>query len=772
MSICASVLIENLLRAKVSTPQLIAAIQELDAVSVPFLTREDVGMAGDGVTDDSFVLNRKMKELNAAGLSAAFWLKPQDGKFFYFNSTVDIRSDMWVIFSSARVGPNIVFGPTGRLRMFGSQSELPESNLPKIRQQLPIDTDIIYLGNEPESTAANFSVGGRIVIRGKSDASGIAIEKEEKTIIAVDTINNNLQVDTPFEFTYEVSYPPAEFEQKQGTADLTFVTRLVSNDFAADANPGDMVITLADTSGISIGDWLYLFDDSVAADIGGTSNNFITQEMVQVVDIVGNVLTLNHALYHTYTTAKYARTIRIDVCNNARLTGANMSWNAESDNRDYHAVFVGYATNCLVEDCHCSDAAGFGNKGNGFRLDIGYNNIVDNCSVERPSFLGPGLGYGVAMYGSTNCKATNCYAERCRHSFVYFKGAAGNTFADVTSVGATISDIDFHGANEVYNLVDGFVILGGPIISDDANDKSGIKFGNEFHLAGCSHNFVTNGTIEYPDQVNPSIGVDILPASVGNKVSNLVMKGVSLGIQIIDQSRDTTLKAVDTVLKNIEIHNATDRAMKLQGNANGGSSRVISGLDLINIEMYGCSRHIEIEQAENVTMRGCSTIRPGSTVTYPYMLDARDVTGLRVLHNTPTDIQRAFRVENCPAAVVQDNTFVGLLSSFTPINDISGNTGAVMFPNSPDRGRTVSSASTMKAFDGTVFLSSSSSFTFTLLPAADWANRRMTIKNTGATAQLVDANGSETIESSTLALNLNPMDAVTLFSTGTEILII
>jgi hypothetical protein len=650
-------------------------------VTVPFLTKENIGLAGDGVTDDAFKLNQKLRELWEAGLSACIWLNPQDDKFFRFNSSVDIRSNQWLIFSGTKSNANVRFGANGRIRLFGKQTEEPTSNLPKIRQTVSAGTTTIYMGSQTESLVSNFQVGQRIVIRGKSDGSGIALEKEEKTIVSIDTNNNNLEVDTAFEETYLTQYPSSDFETNFGIPDRTFVTRLITQDFTSNVLSGNVNIPLVSVGSLAIGDYIYIIDDQVAGDIGGTSNNYTRQETARINNIVGNTITLNHSLYHSYETAQNARVVKLNAVENARLTGARMSWLEPPSSRNIHGVFLGYAVNSLVEDCHIDDTAGYGNKGNGFRHDIGYNNTITNCSVERPSSIVAGEGYGFSFYGSTNSNVSNCYTDGCRHAYLWFKGASGCCVKNVTSINTTISDIDFHGANELYNVADGVTIVGGITKSNDANDKPCIKLGNEFHLAGCSYNVVRNVSIQQPDNVNSVIGIDILPASKGNRVENVTMRNVNIGVQIIDQSNDATLKAQQTVLKNISIDNPIDRAFKLRGNANGSSTKVIKDLTILDCEIYNASRHIDLVQAENVTISGLHVISPASTTTYNYVVDANDVAGLRVVKNYIADTQRAVKIQDCPSAVIQGNNFVGLLSSSTPINNVSGNTNAILGAN-------------------------------------------------------------------------------------------
>lgn len=665
----------------ISTAKFIAYFYKEPFVPVPFLTREDIGLSGDGVTDDSFVLNNKLKELYNSGRSAVIWLDPQDGKFFYFNASVDLRSNQWLIFSSRNTGANVVFGPTGRFRIYGALAEDPPTNLPKIRSSCLAGTNTIFLATTPESTASAFTVGGRIIIRGKSDANGVSIQKEENTVTAIDTINNNLTVALPLEETYDPVYPPGDYEARTGNPDRTFVTRLLSYNLASNANSGVNTITLSSSTGLTVNDYVYITDNSVAADVAGTSYNYTKQEVAQIIGIAGNVTTLSHALYHSYTTAKNARIVKLEMVQNARITGARVSWNAPSVSTNMHAFTIAYAANCLIDDCHVTDVAGYGSTGNGFRLDIGYNNRVQQCSVERPYLINAANGYGFSFYGATNCAVSQAYTYGCRHAYLLFKGAAGNKLSDITAVNTTVSDIDFHGANEIFNLVQDFVLLGGPTISMGSSSKAGIRIGNPTHLAGGSYNTIANGKMSLPDTGNTTYGIDIIPASVGNIIRDVEIRGYSVGLRIVDASAAGAIKVEETTVENLEIYNATDRAMLLRSNGNGSVTRIIKNLDIINCKIFGCTRHVDLIQAENVNIIGLKIIRPGDTTTFNFGIDAENVLLLRINNCYIADTQRAIRLKDNPNARVVDNTFCDLISVSPAINDVSGNTGASLTPN-------------------------------------------------------------------------------------------
>lgn len=649
--------------------------------ALPVITRQDIGLAGDGVTDDAFLLNKKIQELYNNNISAVFQLDPQEGKAFYFNASIDVRTNQWLIFSNKSNGANVIFGANGRFRIYGSIAEEPTTNLPKLRADSPVGTNIIYLALTAESLASNFVVGQRIIIRGKSDGNGVSLQKEENIVTAIDTINNNLTVALPFEDTYQVTYPFGDYEKNTGLVDRSFVTRLISSNLSSDVNRGATTFSVTTTSGLAVGDYIYITDNSVAADVAGNSYNYTKQEVAQILAIASLNITISNSLFHSYTVAKSARISKLNATQNGRITGARVSWNTPSFSTNQHAFTVGYAANCLIDDCHVSNIAGYGSTGNGFRLDIGYNNRVSQCSVENPYLINASNGYGFTFYGATNCAVSQAYTKGCRHAYLFFKGAAGNQLSDFTAVNTTVSDIDFHGANEVFNNVQNFTLIGGPTISAGSSNKAGIRIGNPSHLAGASYNTISNGKMTLPDIGNTTFGIDIIPASIGNIFKNIEINGYSVGLRIVDATGASTIKVEETLIDNIEIFNPTDRAMLLRSNGNGSTTRIIKNLDIINCKIYGATRHVDLVQAENVTIIGLKVIRPGNTTTYNFGIDAENVLGLRISQCYIADTQRAIRVKDNPSARVIENTFIDLLSASTAVNDVSGNTGATLTPN-------------------------------------------------------------------------------------------
>lgn len=640
---------------------------------LPFIRSEDLGLAGDGETDDAFTLWKRLKDMWDAGYGGVFWLEAQPGKSFYFNSSVDVRSNQQVIFASP-----VKMGPTGRIRIYGRFKEDPETNLPKIRDTINVGDTEIRMAFTDESLASNFEVGQRIVVRGQSDGSGVSLAKETKTLIAVNTATNILTVDSAFEEQYLPTYEAGAFEDNFGITDRSFVTRLVGANLTQDANRGDIEIFVDDISVFNVDDYIFLTDDKVPADVssGTTSANPIHEETTRIVaiDDVNKKLKLENCLHHSITTAFNANVTVIDMVKNAQVTRSIVSYAEESAKFVYHAHECDFATSSGFVDCHVRSDGGIGNKGHGFRLSTGIDNYVNLCSVTDPDFSGPAEGYGFSIYGSTSCKISNCYAAGCRHSFIFFRGAAGNMVEGVISSNTTTSDIDLHGANEVLNLVKDFLIVGGDEIAADNDDnRVAIKLGNEFHLAGANDNVIRDGYVyNYK-----GVGLDLVPVSDGNSIMDVDFYNVDIGMQIVDQRRDTTLKTTNNRLERLTWTSCSDRLMKIDPTVNGGTTRVLSDCTMIDCKSIDNDRNFNFDQCENLTLIRPMVLRPRDNSGFAYMFDFSDITGLKVFDALGDGGLRGIRIEDCPSAQIIDATMANLTDNVV-FDDVSGNTGYLL----------------------------------------------------------------------------------------------
>jgi hypothetical protein len=84
--------------------------------------------------------------------------------------------------------------------------------------------------------------------------------------------------------------------------------------------------------------------------------------------------------------------------------------------------------------------------------------------------------------------------------------------------------------------------------------------------------------------------------------------------------------------------------------------------------------------------------------------------------------------------------------------------------------RTLTSTATMIPTDS--LLLCNGTFTFTLLPAQQWVQRRVTVKNIGVGTITVDASGAETIDGAANYVIAVQYNSICLFSDGTSIWIV
>jgi hypothetical protein len=134
----------------------------------------------------------------------------------------------------------------------------------------------------------------------------------------------------------------------------------------------------------------------------------------------------------------------------------------------------------------------------------------------NPSRTGSGEGYGVTLYGATECFVTRTRHERNRHDVLLFNGSSGNVISHGVSEDARISGPDLHGAQCVSNQFHHWLITGGPSIATNGDGGPGAKYalriGNTTHADGDYNTLFSD--IQVRNWPGPAI--EVLPQSRGS----------------------------------------------------------------------------------------------------------------------------------------------------------------------------------------------------------------------------------------------------------------
>ncbi len=580
----------------------------------------------------------------------------------YINAALSLKSNVHLNFKCP-----VYLGEYGQIRIFGGFHETPDTDLPKMRSNVSVGGTTIYCGTQPESLASNFSVGNRIIIRGKSDGNSVAIEYQECTITNVNTVANTLTVAEPFDYDFKVSYPAGDYEANFGSTDYTFITKMTYTNLSADASRGDYAITVSNSNGFEIGDYIFFGDNKVPADIAGTSINTYRHEVNKIIDKSGNTLSLENALCHDYEISYDAYIIKMDMVENASIKGARVNYSTEPNSFTVNAFWIAYAKDCWIENCQVVNEGNDTSKGHGFRIDRAINCHTYNCAVYPPEHIDAAEGYGFTFYRSNHCSHNNAYAKGCRHSFLAFRGASHNRFNNVTSVNCRKSDIDFHGGDEYANIVDGFTIVGGN--QKYGNNLEAIKFGNESHVAGSHYNIVKNGVItDYK-----GYGVGFIPISGNNIVENVTFKNIERFVRHVDLSADSTLSAPDNIIRNCIIDTVTDSLGNIDSTANGGASQIVDGLVIEN----NIFKNIDTYFKTFVNTINCKIIDNKffdgiNNVGEPWFIKAVNSDNLLIQNNFIEKGTRFIKIQDCSGFVCKDNKLKDFYDTVV-LDDVSGN---------------------------------------------------------------------------------------------------
>ncbi|MCH2037738.1 MAG: right-handed parallel beta-helix repeat-containing protein [Rickettsiales bacterium] len=695
-----------------------ATVSQLNAATgtpptLPIVTADQAGLAGDynsstkatsSFTDDAPALQNALFEWAEKG-GAYFMLYPEnENSYFYFNNSINIPSNCTVDF----VGHRIYFGALARFRTFGSYAEEGPAfadngseSLGQIANDIGSGTTVIPLDQDDPSgasDASNYTVGDFLIFRGENDANGNVLNTADRPrVTAINVGSNTLTISPALNNSYKTSYPSSAWTPPPSGVDRTTISLAKAGLLASNVTRGSNRITLASGKGalFSRGNYVLIQDEQRVKDVytDTTSNNLMRREIARIIGVSGDVLILDRNLHHSYDTVNLAHVVLLDHVENSHVKNTHVHFHENSTNRNYHPFEMAYSVGCSVTNCSTNRdfVNDIGWAGQSFRIFLSVDCLVDKCSVNSPLFVDSGEGYGFTLYSCNGCRITNVYASGCRHTILFFAGAAGNTVKNVTSIDCLISDLDLHGANEVDNIIDGaFCISGERQAEDGTTSKTAIKIGNTFHLAGAHRNTVRNVYITGFNTSTPinytSRAIEILPVSQDNLIENIFAEGCEYGIFMRDLSRGSpsTLKMEDNVIQNCLFVRCTQWAVYADCSSNGSVTRVVDGLTLKDIWAVECAKGLSLKQCNDIDIRDFNTLRPTGSEDYAYNFN--NITNLRARGGVIRGDEKGVSAVTCPDFVVQDVVFDGLTKN-TIFKDGGGNGGYLWldndYPNTP-----------------------------------------------------------------------------------------
>lgn len=634
-----------------------AGLENLDTVHV-------VGLAANGRTDDAPAIQATLDRLDTSGShSYEVVVEGRAGTSVYINSTVQISTSRVTL----RFGSPVIFGPNGRVRIFGELEETPAANKPTLLADAPAGSTTISVND-----VTPFAVGDFIVIRGQHDGSGGTLQRMYNVITAIS--GSVLTLEDPLDDTYLMSYPTSAWPN-----DATRVTKTTSSMLSVAASRGDRTVTVVSTAAFTVGDWVQVLDDTNTHDSTGAvqTSDFVHREITQVAEIVSStVLRLTGALHHSYDTTQRARVAKILPVFRSHIRDAVVSWSAMSAVNS--AFEVQYGVGCTIRDCVAAGSSTGSWLNQAFRQTSSWGCTVQDCTAYGPQDTSSGRGYGATLYGATACTVRGLHAISLRHSVLLFNGAAGNLITGCLSQDCRISDYDMHGADCVDNVITGCIAVGGDSLPTDQPSgvrKAACKAGNPSHIEGDRYNTFSNITvINYGYNLGGGSALDVVAKSVNTTFRDSRVINSAMGVTVVTAT-DTTLVASNTRVINCEFEDVPTIL-----NVNGGTSTIVQGFAFEGCTLVRPTDTLQVQNAQRVTVRGNRWVDPALGAT-TYAVTGSNVTGLAVRGNDMSGVGRGVKLGTCPSARVTGNTLHDLLGDGTVYEDQGGNTGALFRGN-------------------------------------------------------------------------------------------
>lgn len=234
-----------------------------------------------------------------------------------------------------------------------------------------------------------------------------------------------------------------------------------------------------------------ILDDTNTLDGNGDvqTGNFAHKEVAIVAEVPDAThLKLSHPLKHTYDLAQTARVERLEALKDVELRNFRISFAAQQADGQ-HAIEVRYAHNVVITNAHIIGGGdgGVSWSGHAIRFTDSLDCHAIGGAIANPSDTDAGRGYGVSFYGATNCTVKGLAVTGCRHSVLWFNGAAGCEAHGCVSTDARISDYDWHGADCGRNKTVSCTAQGGTRRTPDSDhERTAWKWGNPSHRPGIT----------------------------------------------------------------------------------------------------------------------------------------------------------------------------------------------------------------------------------------------------------------------------------------------
>lgn len=651
----------------------------------PFLTAEDIGLAGDGVTDDGPALQRAYDAAAAAG-GASFFLKADAGQSFFFKGAPRGGNNCSTVFAS----PHTV-GRYGRLTLQGRLATDPAvtgmrllSDTAAADTALLLDTSTVGGGVVSDRVA----VGDTLYITGLRDSCGTPIQDQEVRVTALDDGLSQVTVSPALDYAYEVAYTPGDYETAQGTPNVTLVSRVVSALLASDMAAGDNLVSISvgDVGQLTEGDLVMVVSEAIVSDVAGTSTLPTHIEFARVIPSLSfdpvTSLRLSRRVERTYTTAKFARLLKVQPIINASIQGATVEFTEAPGATDYvHCYEIVYGADCTLDGCTVPNTDIFGTRGNSHRITRSIACGIIDPVASNAHYFAASEGYGAVLAWCTDCWARGGSFTRMRHS-VLFQGATNSVATNLTISDPRHTAIDFHGVNEVGCRVVNPTAEATTSHETLPTSPNGICFGNTTHLAGAHRCGVEGGRfINFkgePGTHKPLI--QQLGASTGCYVRDTEFHNIGMLFFHEDLLDYGTLVSSGFRITGVNVDGCLENLFYINGRANGASVDTLVDMEVAECTFRNINIVVRAANADELQFIGNRFDEITPDVSFSYLVEATSCPNLVIEDNKAKGASRFLKITDCLNGRAVDNTSADQVN-VTMLREAGANTGFIFARN-------------------------------------------------------------------------------------------
>jgi hypothetical protein len=627
----------------------------------PWISADDIGMVGDGETDDAPALQRAYDTYAALG-GAVFMLKAQAGRAFRFGGTVRGGSNCSTVFFS----PHAV-SRTSRLALSGSLATVSGVTGIQLASSASADSDTLLLDLSPIGAgvvSSVLAVDDSIRITGLRDSCGTSLQSQDLRITAIDDDAGSITVTPALAYAYETFYELGDFETAQGTANRTLISKLLVAKFDANTAAHTNLVTIAagDVANLTEGDWVLAIADNDCSDIAGTSTNLTHVQVTRIAPSVSGdsagTVRLTQRLERAYTTAQFARLIKINPIINASIQGATVEFTEEPEDGVFvHCFEVLYGVDCVLSGCNVPNTDTYGTRGAAFRIHRSHSSGMENCTARRARYYGGGEGYGMMFNYSSNCWSRGGVLDSMRHG-VTFQGATNCIATDPVVDFSRQAPIDFHGSHEWGCRVVNPICTGSTSHETVAGvSPIGISFGNTTHLAGSHKCGVEGGRFSgFKGAEGTHKGlIEFRPPSTSCYVRDTEFHDIGSLFIFTDTVDFGGLVSSGHRITGVSVDGCAGYLMYLDGHFNGAVIDTLQDIAISDCTFRNINKTIYARFIGELQMYENEADEITVDASFTYFVDAADCPNLVFADNHLNGAGRGVKIDTCTDVRIYNN---------------------------------------------------------------------------------------------------------------------